>query len=276
MLDLYVPETHHSIASIAAYDMRAVALAYLSWDLFILGFPDQALSRSQQSLAWCRDLCHPHSLGFALGSAAVFGLLRAADRDALVALDHGIVLATEQKFPYWPAMSKVMRARVLVSKECASEALALARTGFAELTATGAVVNQTYFLGLLAQTCYEAGKTSEALDLLATALEGAELTGERWIEAELHRLKGEWCNGNFDTVNEEPEVNFRRALAVAKAQDAKIWELRAAMSLARLWRNQGKPQQARDLLAPVYDWFTEGFDTRDLKEAKMLLDDLHA
>ena len=136
------------------------------------------------------------------------------------------------------------------------------------------MVNQTYFLGLLAQTCYEAGKTCEAPYLLATALEAAESTGERWIEAELHRLNGEWCNGNFHKVNEEPEVNFRRALAVAKAQHAKIWELRAAMSLARLWREQGKRQQARELLTPVYCWFTEGFDTLDLKEAKALLDEL--
>ena len=138
-----------------------------------------------------------------------------------------------------------------------------------------ASVNQLpHFLGLLAGVHTQAGSPTQALALLTEALAIVERTQERWFEAELHRLRAEALLAGSPRDVAEAEASLRRALAVAREQGAKFWELRAAITLARLWRDQGKRREARDLLAPVYGWFTEGFDTLDLKEAKALLDEL--
>ena len=133
---------------------------------------------------------------------------------------------------------------------------------------------RTSDLAELAYCCERAGEVDEALELLDRALEESNATDERWSEAEIHRLKGQWLLTHHPTRLAEAESSYQRALEVARGQEAKFWELRAATGLARLWRDQGKRQQAHDLLAPVYGWFTEGFDTLDLKEAKTLLHEL--
>jgi predicted ATPase len=146
------------------------------------------------------------------------------------------------------------------------------RRGLADYRATGAELFSPYFLALLADAHGRADQA--AIGLLADALDGVERTGVRWIEAELHRLRGELRLALPEPDQSEAEACFRRALAVAHEQQAKLWELRAATSLARLWRDQRRRNEAHDLLAPIYGWFTEGFDTADLKEARALLDDL--
>ena len=144
--------------------------------------------------------------------------------------------------------------------------------GLATKRATGAEIKVPYYIGLLAEACRRTNRTTEGLNQLSEAFDLVERTDERWYEGELHRLKGEMLIATADRRGAEP--CFSRALATAQKQGAKFFELRAANSLARLWRDKGKSQQARELLTPVYGWFTEGFDTRDLKEAKVLLDAL--
>ena len=148
------------------------------------------------------------------------------------------------------------------------------RRGLTAYRATSAELWVPYFLGLLADAQGKAGQPAEALVLLEEGLERVERTRERWYEAELCRFRGELLLSVPDPNRAEAEASFHRAIAVAREQDARMWELRAATSLARLWRDQGKPVEARDLLAPVYGWFTEGFDTADLQEAKALLEEL--
>jgi predicted ATPase len=156
----------------------------------------------------------------------------------------------------------------------AAEGIPLMLKGIDDLSATGCNILIPLFLMVLAQVYGTAGQPEEGLKRLAKAAKLVETTGERWAEAEMHRLRGTLLLSMHDQA--AAEDSFHKALAVAQRQDAKFWELRAAMSMARLWRDQGKRDEARDLLAPVYGWFTEGFDTLDLKEAKALLDELVA
>jgi predicted ATPase len=152
------------------------------------------------------------------------------------------------------------------------DAISGMRQGLATKRAAGAEIKVPYYYGLLAEAHGRTNRTTEGLNLLSEALGLVERTGERWYEAELHRLRGELLITSADRLGAEPY--FSQALATAREQDAKLFRLRAAMSMARLWRDQGKRDEGRDLLAPIYGWFTEGFDTRDLKEAKALLEEL--
>jgi class 3 adenylate cyclase/predicted ATPase len=274
VLTLYDANLHQSIASVAAFDPRAAALSYLSWNLFVLGYPDQALSWSKQALIWSRQLRHPHSLGYTLTWAAIFNLLRRADQQALRLLQELTALGNEQRFPHYVAAANIMRGHVIAAGGETTEGVKLAQQGFADMLSTGLIWNQTYFLGLMAQSCERAGQIDEASALLARALEMADRTGERWFEAELHRYKGEWLVVRDQRHQSDSEICFDRALDIAKRQSAKSWELRAAMNLSSLWCRRGKPAEARELLAHVYSWFSEGFDSIDLKGAKALLEEL--
>jgi predicted ATPase len=155
--------------------------------------------------------------------------------------------------------------------------IAQMRDGLAAFRATGGAVRLPYYLTLLAEACGEAGQAADGLRLVAEALAQVEAKGERWREAELHRLRGELRLQQWDSmpgdssVLTEAEAHFHEALAIARRQQAKALELRAAMSLSRLWQRQGKRTEARQLLAEVYHWFSEGFDTADLREARELL-----
>jgi predicted ATPase len=195
-----------------------------------------------------------------------------------VALDEWVAqlvaVATEQGFPLWGALGTIFRGWVKVKNGDVAEGISLLRSGSAAYRATGAEQWMAHHIALLARACEIAGQVEEALTLLDDALQILERTGERWFEAELYRHKGELLlrQGHSQAAEEL----YRRALSIAVEQEAKLWELRAAVSLARLRRDQGRHAEARDLLAPVYGWFTEGFDTPDLKEAKALLDELRA
>jgi predicted ATPase len=186
--------------------------------------------------------------------------------------DELVVLTTERGFPHWGAQGVIYRGWAKVKNGDVTEGISLLRSGSSTYRATGAEVWMTYHIALLAKACEITGQIEEALTLLDEALLIAGRTGERWVEAELNRHKGELLlqQGHSKAAEEV----YRTALGIAKEQGAKLWELRAAASLARLRRDQGRPAEARDLLAPVYGWFTEGFDTPDLKEAKTLLDTL--
>jgi predicted ATPase len=183
-----------------------------------------------------------------------------------------LAMATEQGFPVWRAHGTIYRGWVMVKNGDVAEGISLIRRGSAAYKATGTDAWMPHFFALLASACEIAGQTEEALTLLADASQMVQKTGEQWFAAELCRNKGQLMlrQGHGDAAEEL----YRNALRIAKEQEARLWELRAAASLARLWDDRGRRREARDLLAPVYSWFTEGFDTTDLQEAKALLDAL--
>jgi len=198
-------------------------------------------------------------------------------RDVLAAhqqADAAITLATEQGFPLWVAMGTVFRGWALAMQGQGEEGLAQIRQGIAGCRATGAALFVPYFSALLADVSAHLGHTEDGLQALAEAYTLVDQHEQRWWEAEIHRLRGVLLLQQTETQHVEAEGWLRRALDVARHQEAKSLELRAAMSLARLWQQQDKRAEAYDLLAPIYGWFTEGFDTADLQEARALLDAL--
>ena len=195
------------------------------------------------------------------------------DNSALDELAEELVaVAAEQDFAQFRASGTLCRGWVKVKNGDVAEGISLLRSGSAAYTATGSVIWMPQNVSQLAWAYEIAGQIEEAVAQLDDALQIVEKTGERWLQAELHRHKGQLLlrQGHTETA----EALYRKALSIAREQEAKLWELRAVMSLARLQRDQGRRAEARDLLAPVYGWFTEGFDTADLKEAKRLLDEL--
>jgi predicted ATPase len=183
-----------------------------------------------------------------------------------------VAVTTEHGFSYWRAPGTMFRGWVMVKNGDVAKGVSLLHSGSTAYRATGAQAWVPYYIALLAGAHEIAGQIDEALARLDDALRIVETTGERWFEAEIYRQKGRLLLRQGDA--EPVEKLFRKALSIAREQEAKLWELRAAASLARLWRDQGRPAKAHDLLAPVYGWFTEGFDTPDLKDAKALLDEL--
>jgi tetratricopeptide (TPR) repeat protein len=257
-------------------DSYVMALAHLSRTLALLGYIHQARLQREESLAEGRRLS-PYNWVFALtlawyGDWVMEGVPCA--RRMLRSADEVLAISAEQGFNIWLAFGNMMRGWCLATLGRATEGVSLLLRGIDDAAVTGCYIMRPAVLITLAQAYSVAAQPQEALNRLAEAEELIEKTHERWAEAEMHRLRGELLM----SINEQPlaEASYRRALAVAKGQSAKFWELRAATSLARLWRDQGKRTDARDLLAPVYGWFTEGFDTPVLKEAKLLLDQLSA
>jgi predicted ATPase len=187
-------------------------------------------------------------------------------------VDEMVAVTIEQGFPLWHAVGTIFRGWVKVKNGDVAEGISLLRSGSAASRATGTQAWMPYFLALLAAACEIAGQVEAALTALDDALQIVERTGERWFEAELNRRKGQLLLRQGPC--EAAEELYCKAMSIAREQEAKLWQLRAAVSLARLRRDQGHHAEARDLLAPVYGWFTEGFDTPDLKEAKSLLDQL--
>jgi predicted ATPase len=272
VLALYDPISHRSLIHQVGDDPHVTSQALLAIVLFCLGFPDQALARSSAAIAQARRLTHLPSLATSLTiGSRLLSLL--GDNAALEErADEVIAIATQQGFPYWRAMGTICRGWVKVNNGDVTEGMSLLRTGSSAFRATGSEMFVPHHVALLAKACEMAGHTEESLTLLDVALRIVERTGERWFVAELNRHKGQLLLRQGQSVT--AEELYRKALNIAREQDAKLWELRAAMSLARLHRDQGRRAEACDLLAPVYGWFTEGFDTPDLKEAKELLDEL--
>ena len=220
-------------------------------------------------------MAHPFILSFALCCAAAFYQYRREWQTVQEHAEAVIHLTTEQGFPYLMAYGSILRAWALAYQGQVKEGIELLHQGLRAFRATGAEIFRPYFLALLAETHGILGEPEAGLTALAEALTLADTTGERWYEAELHRLQGELILLQPSSDNQADVENcFHQAIVVAQNQQAKSWELRAATSLARLWQSQGKRQEAYDLLAPVYNWFTEGFDTADLKDAKALLEEL--
>jgi class 3 adenylate cyclase/predicted ATPase len=274
VLALYDPVSHRSRVQQAAVHPQVTSQGFLGIVLFCLGFPDEALARSNAAIAEARRLAHPPSLASSLSLGAVL-LLLVGDNVALGArADQLVAVAAEQGFSHWRAQGAIYRGWVKVMNGEVTEGISLLRSGSAAYRVTGMEGNMTAFIALLAAACEIAGQVEEGLALLDDALQTVGRTGVRWFAAELNRHKGQLLLRRQGHP-EAAENLYRKALSIAEEQGAKLWELRAAASLARLRREQGRRAEARDLLAPIYGWFTEGFDTPDLKEAKALLDELN-
>jgi len=272
VLALYDPIPHRSLADQTGTYPQVAAQAYLGSVLLCLGYPEQALARSNAAIAEARRLAHPPSLAVSLSIGNRL-LSLVGDHPTLDGLAEDLIaVATEQGFPFWSAQGTIYRGHARVKSGDVAEGILLLRSGSGAYRATGAELWMPYYITLLAAACEIGEQAQEALALLDDALQIVERTGERWLEAELHRHKGELLlrRRQFEAAGEL----YRKALRIAEEQKAKFWELRATASLARLWGEQGRRSEAYELLAPVYYWFTEGFDTPDLKAAKALLDAL--
>jgi class 3 adenylate cyclase/predicted ATPase len=273
-LALYDPQAHRALAVRYGTDLGVVSHSVLARALWPLGFPDQALQHSQAARTLAEEVAHPFSLTQALVYAAIVHQCR---REALAVHAQAaaaLTLAAAQGFAQRVAWSTVLHGWALATQGQGEAGLAEIRQGLAAELATGATLWQPYFLGLLAEASGAGGHPEEGLHALAEALAVMDDTGLRYYAAELYRLQGALLLQQAVPDAAQAEACFHQALALARQQQARSWALRAAMSLARLWQSQGKRQEASDLLAPVYAWFTEGFDTADLQEAKALLEEL--
>jgi predicted ATPase len=279
-LRLYEPQQHRGHAVLYSGDPGVFCGAYRAFVLWALGYADQALHQSQQALALARQVAHPYTLAGGLNMVAWLHQFRREAQDSQAAAEVAIALADEQGFPNWFAMAKSIQGWAVAAQGQQTEGLTQMRQGLAAWQATESEVWRPNMLGRMTEACAETKQVDEGLDLVTEALEIVQRNGERLWEAELHRLRGELLLRQDTVVVEtysrlpqatEAEACFQQALDIARRQQAKSWELRAAMSLSRLWQQQGKPDAARHLLAESYGWFTEGFDTADLQEAKALL-----
>jgi predicted ATPase len=275
-LALYDPAEHRPLATRFGQDIRVTILSLRSWDLWSLGYPDAALADADQAIKDAREIGQATSLMFALGFPSGL-LIRCGDyATATKHCDELIALSDEKGALFWKAMGMLHRGSALALTGRASDALHTMISGIKAWRSTGATVLMPSWLSDLARTYAYLGQFDDARRYIGEAMKTIETTRERYYETEVNRITGEIALMTPEPDTAKAQARFERALAVARDQQAKSWELRAATSLARLWRDQGKLTDARDLLAPVYGWFTEGFDTRDLKEAKTLLEQLAA
>jgi class 3 adenylate cyclase/predicted ATPase len=288
---LYHPKQTRALA-FAGDDPGVSGRRLAALSLWLLGYPEQGLRRSQEALTLAQGLSHPFSLAFALTQAAIFHQLRRDGQTTHAQAEAVMTLSGEQGYPHFVAMGTILRGWALAEHGLPAEGVAQIHQGLAAWRIAGQELARPYYLALLAEAYGRAGQAEEGLSVLEEALTVAHTNRDCFYEAELYRLKGELLLSQAgrvgsrtvpaeptmmveakQTVPSEPETCFQQALAVARSQQAKSLELRAAMSLSRLWQ-QGKPQEARQLLAEIYGWFYEGFDTADLQEAKALLEAL--
>ena len=277
-LALYEYDQHHRHAFVYGHDPAVTLLGYLSHTLWLLGYPDQALARVDELLALSQELSHPFSRGHALvwGAAHTYQFRREASL-AFEQAEEGLLLASERGFPFWIAGAKILSGWGLAASgnpDDREPGIDRLQQGYAGWLALGTAAGNSYFLGLLADVYLQAGKIEAGLQVVAEALALAEQTGERWWEPELWRLWGELRQAQ-GAADDDVESDFQQALTLARRQEVKSLELRAAMSLSRFRVKQGRHDAARRLLFELYGWFDEGFDTPDLQEARTLLEQLN-
>jgi DNA-binding winged helix-turn-helix (wHTH) protein/predicted ATPase len=268
---LYTAHPHQALGVRYGQDAGVVCLAFAAWALWHLGYPDQALQQCQEAVALARRVAHPHSLALAHYFAAAVHQFRREVAAVQTQAAAAHALSSAHGFAWYAATSTIQQGWGLAAQGHGDAGLARLCQGLRDYEATGAALHRPYFLALVAEVQARVGQVPAGLRTLTDACKVIRDTGERVSEAELYRLKGELLLTHTG-ARDDAEACFHQALTVARCQSAKSWELRAATSLARLWQSQEKRQDAYDLLAPVYDWFTEGFDTADLQEARGLLE----
>jgi predicted ATPase len=290
-MTFYDSRQYRSYVALYEADLGAWALSEVAEALWCLGYPDQALRKSREALTLAQEITHPYSLGWTLCCIAWLHQYLREPQETQTWAEAGLALSNEHGFPSWLGYGAVMQGWALAMQGQGEAGIAQMREGIAIWRATGAEMARSHHLALLAEAYGKVGQNEEGLRVLAEALDFVYKTGERVYEAELYRLYGELLLSRGERekgrVGEQishsstppfpyssPEECFHKAIDVARHQQAKSLELRTVMSLSRLWQRQGKKDEARQMLADIYGWFTEGFDTKDLREAKQLLEEL--
>ena len=273
---LYKPEEHHAHTFLyGGHDPGVCCRNMATGALWLLGYADQALGMGNEAVKLARDVSHPFSLVLALNTLTELHQHRREPRLAQEYAEATIELCTEQEIdPHHLATAIVLRGWALANTGQADEGIRQMQQGLSRMEAARVTRSRSYYLSLLAEGYGATGEFDQGLAALDEAIDQIETTGERLWEAEIHRLKGQFLLARPASIQAEAEGCFTGALEMARRQEARSLELRVATSLAHLWQGQGKVAETREVLAPVYDWFTEGFDTRDLKDAKVLLDEL--
>jgi predicted ATPase len=271
---LYDPSLHRPLATRFAQDVGAAILCYRSLALWLLGHPEAAVSDIAQALKAARDIGHAATLMYTLGHAQLTHIHCGNYATANALSDELVALADEKGAPLWKALGLMGRGLLLALTGKAADAVETITSALIAWRSTGATLWMPLCLPHLARAHAERGQCAEARRCINDALSAVETTGERWCEPEVHRIAGD-----VELMSQKPDMVkaqacFDRALTISRAQQSKSLELRASMSMARLWRDQGKQDEARALLAPLYGWFAEGFDTLDLQQTKTLLDAL--
>jgi len=270
-LALYEPEQHRDDSFLYALNPGVAMPGFAAWALWFVGLPDQSLDQIEEALRIARELSEPQGLAHALFFASKLYCLR---RDYLMVNHYAeevISIAGEHGLVLYGAMATIMQGWTLTEQGRERDAIDQIREGLAALDVTGTFLVRPHFLALLAEALSKAGQIEEGMVVLDEAMAMVNSKGERYYEAELYRLKGELLLKQAPDNHWNAAQCFQRSMEIAESQKAKSLQLRTAMSLARLYRSRGKFQQARDLLAPIYESFTEGFDTDDLRDARSLL-----
>ena len=273
---LYNPAEHRPLATRFGQDVRVAILSYRSLVLWMLGIPEAALADTERALMDAREIGHAATLMYALFHALLPHIWCGNYATTNAIVDELFALADEKGSSFWKAIGMLFQGCVFALTGKAADGVQIINSAVAAMRSTGTTLWLSLSLPYLAKAYADLGQFNDAWRCIGEAVTAAETTRERWWEAEVNRTAGEITLLSPEPDAAKAEAYFEQALAVSRQQQAKSFELRAVMSLARLWRDQGKVQQARELLAPVYGWFTEGFDTRDLKEAKALLEELQA
>jgi predicted ATPase len=279
---LYDPQLHNPNIFLYGFDPKVGCLFFAAWALCHLGYPEQSLSKLHQALALAQELSHPFTTAGVLSVALWVHQLLRNEKEAQEQAEILISLCNEQGFTLFMAWGTISQGWALAEQGKKGEGIVQMRQGLAATRATGANIAGSTYLILLAEAYGKVGQAEEGLALLAEALTRVDKTGQRNFVAELYRLKGELTLQKLSVPSpqqlipstQEAEACFLKAIDIARQQQANSWELRATMSLTRLWHQQGKHDEARQMLAEIYGWFTEGFDTKDLQEAKALLEEL--
>ena len=270
----YAPQYHHELVVRYGDNPGVSCLTYIAKALWFLGFVDQAKQHMQKALHYAQERVHPYTLAWTLYHATEFQHYLREVSKAKIHAEAAITLCAEQSFPMFGAMAAVHRGWSISQDGQIEEGLQQIQEGLSIYQKTGAEAGLPYHQSLLAEIYGRCGQAEEGLQVLNASLRMIEKTGERFYEAEIHRLKGKLLLQQSPDNATEAESCFQKSISIAQNQSAKSLELRSATSLARLWKFQRKNQEAYDLLVPVYNWFTEGFDTADLIDAKALLVEL--
>jgi predicted ATPase len=273
-LALYDPAEHRPLAARFGHDHRVTVLCWRGFAHWLLGYPEAALADADQALKDACEIGQAATLMLALAVTTWTGIFCGNYATTNAQADELVALADEKGALFRKAQGMVHQGYVLALTGKALDAVPMLTSGITAFRSTGATLWMPLYLSCLAKAYAELGQFDDAWRCIGEAITAVEATKERWCEAEVHRVAGEIALKSPEPDGTKAEAYFERALAVAREQQAKSWELRASVSMARLWRDQGKLHEARDLLAPVYGWFTEGFDTLDLKDTRALLDDL--
>jgi predicted ATPase len=270
-LSLYDPAQHREDAFLYTMNLGVVMRSFGAFALWFLGKPDQALQRTQESLSLAREISEPHTLCRSFLFAAMLHHLRRDSRSAQQCAEAAIAVSGEHNLVMYHGYATITRAWAMIDQGFEETSIENMREGLAARQATGTELMRPHLLAQIAEVLGKTHQSQEGLRVLEDALAITDRTGERYYEAELYRLKGELLL--IEGTN-QVEQCFRQSIEIARRQEAKSLEVRASTSMARLYRDQGRREQARNLLSAIYGTFTEGFDSADLREAKALLDDV--